>query len=215
MFARIPKAEADILIDQMKSINVENKSTEELRLNMLSILAKKFTLSEFKPYIREMAGKNYFRLIQDYALYRIVEDIEWDPWPTSLQYMQENPKLTISFDINPENVKKSMKELEEYRDELLEEVMQESKDIIADEEKITDRVIGSYTHSEKIKIHEARKNIYEALTIAALINQLMEPQILTINNKKLELVKSNVSPYGFLQNRQPYTSNLKNLLKSQ
>ena len=63
-----------------------------------------------------MASRNYFRLVQDYALYNVVEEIEWEPWPTTLAYLKENPKITISFDITPEKVKKSLKDLEEYRD---------------------------------------------------------------------------------------------------
>lgn len=44
VFSGIPKREADILFTQMKSINFENKVTEELRLNMLSVLAKTMSL---------------------------------------------------------------------------------------------------------------------------------------------------------------------------
>ena len=44
VFAHLPQKEAEILTTQMKSMNFENKTTEELRLSMLSILAKKFTL---------------------------------------------------------------------------------------------------------------------------------------------------------------------------
>lgn len=163
-----------------------------------------------------MASKGNFRLIQDFALYRVVEDIEWEPWPTSLSYLKKNPNITITFDISPERVRASLKELEVYRDELLEEAAQEAQQVeINKNQSLADRVINSYTNAEKIKTLQKRKTIHETLTIAALINQFLERKILTINNRKLELVDSEVQTYGFLQQREPYTSMIKNLLQSQ
>lgn len=163
-----------------------------------------------------MASKGYFRLVQDYALYRVVEDIEWEPWPTTLKYMQENPKISISFDIQPDNVKQGLKDLEAYRDELLEEVALESKNVeVSTEGDLSDRVIESYTNSDKIKTHQERKNIHEALTLAALINQLMETNILTIISKKIQILESGVKPYGFLEGRAPHINVVKQLLASQ
>lgn len=43
----------------------------------------------------------------------------------------------------------------------------------------------------------------------------MEKKILAINKNKLELIDSEVQPYGFLQQNQPYFNLIRNLLQSQ
>lgn len=37
---------------------------------MLGVLSQGMSLQELKPYVRKMAEKSHFRLIEDYAVYR-------------------------------------------------------------------------------------------------------------------------------------------------
>ena len=44
-----------------------------------------------------MAEKGRFDLIQEYAGHRLYDQVKWEPFKTTLNYLYEDPKITIQL----------------------------------------------------------------------------------------------------------------------